>query len=157
MKYNVGDKYIFKNDKHAYNGCVVEIESSIDMFASYCLVNVVGNKDVKIYVNFNELYSLPDNDIKKGDIIIYNNRKFLHCLVIQGGLCRYNAIDEHGNGFKVPIEQAIKVYDVNTKRQFFIDLKNNSRRIYDKVMMSRDKQFVEHIDEIIRLLGYEVD
>lgn len=157
MKYNVGDKYIFKKNNHAYDGCIVEIDQLSDPMEMHCIVHLEGNKDMKIWVEFNNLQPITVENIRKGDIVLYEGRLFLYCYVIRRGIVQYNAIDEYGTGFRIPIEKATKISHSNDRKKFFKELKKNRESVYDKIMDSKDDCIINHVNEILRLLDYEFD
>ena len=157
MKYNIGDKYLFRKKNHAYDGCMVEIEQLSDPMEEHCMVHLEGNKTMRIWVRFDELQLIADQNIKIGDIILYEDRMFLYCRVLKYMLMRYNAIDEFGNGFRIPIDKARKITHFNDRKKFFTHLKANCRRAYDKIMETKDNLIIDHIEQILRLLDYEVD
>ncbi len=157
MKYNVGDKYIFKKKNHAYDGCIVEIDQLSDPMEMHCMVHLEGNKDMRIWVEFNNLQPTVTDNIRKGDIILYEGHLFLYCYVLMRGIIQYNAIDEYGTRFRIPIEEAVKISHPNDIKKFFKELRKNRKSVYDKIMDSKNACIVNHLDEIIRLLEYETD
>ena len=157
MKYNVGDKYLFRKKNHADDGCMVEIEQLSDPMEVYCMVHLEGNTNMRMWVRFDELQLIVDCDIQKGDIVSYENRNFLYCNVTVRGFIMRNVVDEYGCPFNIPIEKARKVSNPDERKKFFTSLKQNCKLTYDKIMEAKNKLIISHIDEILRLLNYEVD
>ena len=158
----LGEQYLFRKKNHAYDCCMVEVDEFSDPLHHFCSVHIVGTDAVRIWANFDELIKLSnreDETIEKGDIISYENRLFLRYDVrrCNSYFPMYNAIDERGIGYQIDMKKCKKITNSKDRKKFFMDLREKANSTYNKIMETQHESIIRHVDEILRLMNYEVD